>query len=287
MTTEHTFNQGDMVFDEDGNAFEFVAHMDGVGTIARPWYEFHDDDGAPCDRIGETAVVIVGALYPECPSPKRRADIERLDGLVAAKKAELAQIETALREANAGRDAMLKRIKENDALRRIDAFLAGEITHYVLYGEHYQMDIVAVGETIPEYAKQGALRLLSLTASMVKPWGSKEATLRWDLNRYSDGSGHATACVPCTSFDEAKAVLAEKVASKFAEWEAGKSVTFIQYVASAAKKFGLPVPQKYRDQEASAALSQARAGVADAEKKLAEARTRLAAVSPAKAEEAA
>lgn len=256
--TDKSFTQGDMVFDEDGQAYEFVAHVEGVGTVVRYWYEYHDDDGAPYDRIGGPAV-LQGPIFPEAPSPKRAAEIDLLDEKIAAKRNELTQIEQALREANAGRDAMLKRIKENEALRRIDAFLAGEITHYVLCGEYSAMDIIAVGDTAPEYAERGELRLLSLTASMAKSWNSKEATVRWDLNRYSDGSGNNTTCVPCTSLDDAKQVLGDLIAQRFALWESGKEKSYISYTASAAKKFGLPIPQRYLDQEAETLRAHAEA----------------------------
>lgn len=246
---------GDTVCNAEGYTAEYVAPFD-FGHVVRPIIEHRDEDGAPWDIVS-TVPVIWTDVFPGDACPKMAAEIEE-------QRAALFAINMQIQEARSIQKAqseIMARLKEHDVLRRLDGMLAGQATHYVTCGSDSNYNIHVVAEEKPDctFGHERELRLLSLTAR--RPSSRNNNGLTWELNRYCDGSGSSMAVIPCFSLDEAKEVLGKRCADKWSAWLAGRGVSYIAYVADACRKWDLPIPQKYLDEEQARQLESIRAEV--------------------------
>lgn len=220
-------------YDQHGNEYDAIQQIDGAAWVAMPIY-----DGSDGEPIFGDLEIVTCRLFDEPPRAK-------VDAEIAAKRAELATLQQAVRDMRAEqidieRDgkARLAKLAQYDQLKRLEDFLDGKITHYVL-ADYGPPTIMSLAESKAEYSDRD-LRLLCL-------FGTTNRSLVWKLNRYSDGSGCYSYVFPCCSFDEAKQT-ADKI---FADHFAGKSVDGDDTRPQrgwmdAADKIGIAVPGVYR-----------------------------------------
>ena len=196
---------GDTVCNAEGYTAEYVAPFD-FGHVVKPIIEHRDDDGAPWDIVS-TVPVIWTDVFPGDACPKMATEIEEQRSVLSDLRKQVQEASQAISNAKAGRAEIMERLKEHDALRRLDGMLAGQATHYVTCGSDSNYNIHVVAEEKPDFdfGYEGELRLLSLTARR-----SRNNSLTWELNRYRDGSGSSVAVIPCFSLDEAKEVLGKR-----------------------------------------------------------------------------
>lgn len=114
-----------------------------------------------------------------------------------------------------------------DTLRK---FLNGEITHVVKANWHYE--ITTLEDVLDDSDYGTELKLLTL-------YGRVNGDMQWKINRYSDGSGCDTNIYPCTSIDEAKAIIEEKIIE-----DQGKRKRTTEEMIKAKNEYGLSVPTK-------------------------------------------
>lgn len=247
---------GDTVCNAEGYSAEYVGPFD-FGHVVRPIFENRDDDGAPWDIVS-TIPVIWTDVFPGDACPKMAAEIEEQRAILVALRKQVQEARQDMSSTQSARAEIMARLKEHDVLRRLDGMLAGQATHYATCGSDSNYEIHAVSEEKPDmdFGHEGELRLLSLTARR-----SRNNALTWELNRYRDGSGTSKAVVPCFSLEDAKEVLGQRCAEKWVAWLSGNSVSYISYVADACRKWDLPIPQKYLDQERAQQLAATKAEV--------------------------
>ncbi|MES2910575.1 MAG: hypothetical protein V4718_04255 [Pseudomonadota bacterium] len=200
---EFTPNPGDTVFSEDGRQAEYVAFRE-EGHIVMPMYREDDDEFASAPWPGEPA--FWHEVFAKAPIPVVDKDVEeataelvRVNSQVAEAYAQLELMRKERAEFARDQRAIRDRLKENEGLRNIDAFLTGEITHFV------RSENVPIIETADEALVRGSdrgrkeIRLLGLFGD------SDKGDLRWKVCTYGDGSGGSmTEVIPCLSLEEAR-----------------------------------------------------------------------------------
>lgn len=94
-----------------------------------------------------------------------------------------------------------KKYERIDKLKRLNDFIDGKITHYVILSMYTRESIVDFKDAKCMGDKRD-LKLLTL-------FGNSKGELNWKLNQYSDGSGCNSEVIPCTSYEEAVKELEE------------------------------------------------------------------------------
>jgi len=95
--------------------------------------------------------------------------------------------------------------KDIEALDQLCAFLNNEI-EYIVMNNEIKTTCAAFADK-SQYGFFEDLKLLTL-------FGSKKTGLKWNLNRYSDGSGWNTDIYPASSLHDAKRYLENKIKAK-------------------------------------------------------------------------
>lgn len=276
------FSPGDGVYDQAGNFYQYVAPApNGDGHICLPWFESHDQDGAPSDWTGDP--VSLREVYSDAEQPKQKAEAKlvELTAKCDAARIELAGIMKERGALDGEIRARAERIKRHEKLRLLDDYIAGKITHFVVVPEYYQKvevkPLVDALKTDDRYGRD--MKLLTL-------YGDSKGDLQFRINRYSDGGGgSAIDAYPFTSEDEAKAFAKELAAKKLAECIASKNPrgdgipAGLEGWVKTADEYGVPVPQEWRDKLRSVAIANAERVVAAAAEKLQAAKDYLASLN--------
>lgn len=188
--TDRAWTPGDLGYTESGEEVRYLGSYEGRHLVA-PIEVLEDEQ----ERMGGPRFVDV--IHPDdhVAVTKRSKAVADLDAKITEQHRELLNLRNEIREASKGREDVLRRIKEHKTLARLDDFLAGKLTHYVVH----RWGKVEILDASKETCGGGeGLRLLVL-------FGKSKGNVGWRQNRYSDGSGqdwdHVT---PCTSLEEAR-----------------------------------------------------------------------------------
>ena len=258
---------GESVYNEDGRQGEYVTEHDGA-HIVFPMMRDEDDCYEP--RHGQPEVW--HEVYEKPPVPVVHEEVSaataELDGLreeIGKAYGELSTIRAERAEYARDHAAVRERLKENEALRNIDAYLAGTITHFVT-----SVDYVPKIETFDkaivrkENRNGKELRLLGL-------FGDDDRGVRWRVTTYGDGSGGSMSTViPCLSLEEAqdrvRKILVEKTIPSLRSGKLGQY--YGSQVVDLAAEMGVLVPddllaqvKAQRAQQATERLARARTEV--------------------------
>lgn len=163
-------------YDIRGNAYRVKTTLEDGTVLGCPLYE---DSGTGEEMEGDLQVIDV-QLFDEPPRQKVEANLADLTAKVSAARAELSRLTQDVREAEKDGKARLAKLAQYDQLKRLEDFLDGKITHYVLV-DWYPPKVISLVDATCESGDRD-LRLLCL-------YGTPKRTLEWKLNRYSDGSG--------------------------------------------------------------------------------------------------
>ena len=117
------FKSGDEVYTKDGYKCRFVQEMNGQYLVIPFLYE---------DRFGDP--FFTSAIFAAPPMEQKHGEIATLDAEIKTKRKELQTIYEETRTAIKERDAMLTRLKEHEALKRIDDYLLGKFAYFVIFG---------------------------------------------------------------------------------------------------------------------------------------------------------
>lgn len=253
------FTEGQEVYDGHGCEYIYVGCVGGKHA-ARPWYEVGSDSQLADEPI------FVSELFATVPVQKRSDTLAALESQIAEKRAELRSVSAEVQATSAERSAMLARLKQREALRRIDDFIEGRMTHVVTL----DYNGVAI-KSISTMEKEGesydrGIRLISL-------YGNSKGDLHWQINRYKDDSGNWAEIWPCCSESEAMEKAAEVLARELGTQECpAKGCT--RMIAS-AQKLGLPVPQWVLDLKRAGERAMVAGRISTLEKSLADERAKL------------
>ena len=246
--SKHT--PGDTVYSQHGEQAVFVASAGGEHLV-RPIFE--DDDG---EHVG--GVVSWGAIFTSPPSPKLDEKTAAAEKRLAAIREEVAAAEKQPRDFQAGAADRLQRIKQHEGLAFLDAYLAGEITHYVAVKEYgFGVEIIPIGETVENYSSSNGYGLLTLMPSM--HWDKRvNWTVHYRDQKCPRGYGGRTEVVfPCRGEEEAKARAAELIEAEIADQmtKERKDRRYTDAVIQCAGRFGVDVPQELVDSAKAARRS--------------------------------
>ncbi|MBC8642099.1 hypothetical protein IAG25_35425 [Caballeronia sp. EK] len=228
--------QGDEVYDIHGRAGIFVAQA-STGYIVEPIHE-HEDYDEPIYGSPETWKEV----FSSPPTQKLHAEVAEVEAKLKTVLDELHAVRAERHAEDAAYQARAALRKQFKQLEKLDDFIAGKITHFLVSeGDYYPPRIEEFEsfiKTKDRYDKQ--LRLLSL-------YGDSKGDLTWNLDRYSDGSGdswrHGNAW-PATSYEDAVSLLSGFLEKRYAmlRKEDPKMRGRASMYADAARKYGLTVP---------------------------------------------
>jgi hypothetical protein len=147
-----------------------------------------------------------------------------------------AELVTAQKEHTEKMAALAERDK---ALERLEAYLDGAITHYVVL-ESYEARLIPADETLgkEEWSTRKRLgRLLTLS-----PKSMHSGPLVWQLNEYRDGSGSRTTVIPVESREEGLAHLQTWLNEKIQQVDKPR-----RNLVDFARKYNLQLPDGYAE----------------------------------------
>jgi hypothetical protein len=246
MTETFNAKPGQRVYTADGRMGDFLVKLDSGNSILRPVFEVNGYDGAT-DEYAD-GLIEVGTIYAQPPRAK-------LDDMIAGLDAKVSQLRDDIRGLEAekwafGQDHAERaaRIAKHDQLATLDHFLSGAITHVVMksgYGSGLKIVPFADALNVPEddrYSRrESEMKLVSL-------FGSSGGDLSWRINAYRDGSGSWIEMVPCTSEEEARRVIADKLEALWTGYRARpQQVWTLSDGMDTADELGIAIPQDIRD----------------------------------------
>lgn len=277
-----TFKAGDRVFSIQGQEGEYIARAPGMaGHLVAPLYDSPDDREPHFDAATNWPEVFTAP-----PTERLQRDVATLESRRQRVSEELRQLrdqQAAMERTD--RDRMA-RLKQNKQLRRIDDWLAGNITHFVVWERYSDQIVVKTRADLMSNDRR------SYRAPLLVLYG----TLETDENVVRSGVEWARVdndkeirVIPCASEAEAREQAAKALAHAVERWRiarknrGGSSSDSWRYDRGSSRlvadlqALGLPVPD---DVTADATELRRQAlvhAVAEAAKKSAEARTAEAA----------
>jgi hypothetical protein len=257
-------NPGDIVYSVRGDAAEFVARSFD-GYIVRQLFE---RDGEP--HVGKPE--LWHEVFTTPPLAKVHEKIAAAEKRLQELNAAITAARDQQRELDATEKDRLARLKQHEALARIDDFLAGKITHYVVEswsGIGMILDRTqAISGDEDRHGYNKDTKLLTL-------FGKSNGDLQWRLNHYSDGSGHLIDVWPCASYEEAAQVATTRIEGEYAKWRGGDTRARLSDAAKAAAALQVSVPDDVRAHLKASAVANAKASVEQRLKELATAQAKL------------
>jgi hypothetical protein len=259
---------GDEVYDIHGRAASYIANS-AYGHVVEPIYE-HEDDGEQYYGKPETW----REVFSSPPTEKLHNEIAALQNRLAIEQASLDAVRKMRRDEDAEYATRTAERKRFAQLQKLDDYIAGKITHFVVVRQHYDDMAITDFESFiksTEHRYERKLRLLSLC-------GDSKGNLSWNVDRYSDGSGGDSGYYwPATSYEEALQKAHEWLIERYAELRKAdpdrrqKALTY----AASAEKIGLTVPDdvaawvaEMKDSQRQSNLNSARAELEKAQKRL-------------------
>lgn len=270
---------GGTYYTQDGAAVCLEAITTDGAFVVRQWLVVDGHEG-PDEVQGETK--IVEALWEKAPTKRVDVDLAAKTAELEAVRRQITEARAELRAATRERDDLVKRLSDVPVLRRIDDYLAGRITHAVVWSQ-YSVEIKTIDEALDCRDWDDIRRNRPMEPRLVCLFGGKTSdgkarVVNWEIARYPDGSGRWSSSILCCSEEEARAVAAEKLPAIFdAARNSANDYTFTQAIAS-AKTAGVEPPvdmveklAEWRRSSLASVVEARRADLATAEQALAEA----------------
>lgn len=217
------------------------------------------------EQFPDGPISLVRDLYDKPPVYVLESHVRELRKEIVALQDEKSRVLKESREIQQQREALLTKLKNYKALKHIEEFIDGKITHFVVL-DHYAKILTPEEAARAYYPYDRGAKLLTL-------FGDSKGDLTWGLNRYRDGSGSYDTVVPCLGYEAALQELQKYLDGEFA----AESKYFYKSLVQAADKYGLQVPDAYREGVAESeraslrkSLEEAKAKVAKLEEELSE-----------------
>ncbi len=265
MKSTPSFKKGDTVYNIHGQQGAYIASYGGSHLVA-PEYE-SEEFGEPHWGAPEEW----REIFSKPPTIKLEAKVDELDKLITEKRAELKRVNEELDQAGRQRQEQLKKLKQHQALQRIEDYLDGKFTHFL--DVDYGVKLVSKEDALKKQDRyDDGMKLLTL-------FGSVKGDLQWRINRYSDGSGGNKDVYPCKSEEEAIAIVRNLYAKAVEEWRTQEKKHYgraLEWARTVSWNW-IDVPQDVRDYMQAAlieartnAVEKAKQALSDAEAQLRE-----------------
>lgn len=258
MTDQSRFEIGDDFYTADGAKVRLAAITTTGQFVVAKLLRYEDHYESFYEDFGPSEVV--DKLFEKPP-------VEVIDAEIAAKKAELAEIEErhskAFMEINTVEwtaKQRLEKFKKFQGMELLEDFIDKKITHFVQAPDDTSFDfkIVSFEEAIKSKERYSTdLRLVTL-------FGRSNGDLQWRVDQYYDGSGGSRQCIwPCRDEQHANdtiiAIISDRLAERFKHVTPANSYWFL-LTYEAAIKYGIAPTQeqeaKYRELKAASIAGQ-------------------------------
>lgn len=227
-----TFKKEQIVYLKNGKKAKFIGELDGR-FIVSPCFIYYIDGDEEEDFFGSE---IVDEIFKKAPTHFYEAELIDIKDKIKMANAELKKIKdeisSEVQEAKKTRENLLKVFEENKALKHIEDFLAGKITHYV-YKAWDGIKIIEKNNANCEWEPK-KLKLLTL-------FGDSKGNLRWKLNDYSSPSSSYYTVIPCLSLEEAEKEALILFNKDIEEYKAGK-LHDVDHIVKNAKRLNIELP---------------------------------------------
>lgn len=269
-----------IVYSRDGRRAKYVCSIMGKYSpehYVRPEVEFGLPDGEVESSFEGAAVWHEYFLSPprdvidkEIATLQAKADELRTECIKLGRE----HAETK-REIEKDLEARKARLARHEQLKQLDDFVTKGVACYVTCDHYGEINTKGFNSTKSDYGRD-SFRLLSL-------FGDSKGQLNWQLNRYSDGSGDYTECIPCVSNEDAKAAVVELLNRRWDQWRKDGRLSYLSGYAKSSQEYGIAVPEdvaaqitKDAEQRKKASLEAAEKAFVDAQANLIKARDGIA-----------
>jgi len=267
MKTE--FTPGQEVYDIHGRAGRFVARS-GSGYIVEPAFEQEEDKE---QWFGDA--VTWRQIFAKPPVEKLHAEVAELEKQADAARADLAKVREERNTLDKEHRARLERLKKFQHLSRIDDYIEGRITHFVVARNYGSAVAVLTFDQVMKNTERGSsyVNLLTLrgtdTSYMSNEWQRREFyASHWCVT----GGSSEGWVIPCTSREEATEKACTRTLELFAELR--KKTHFMHGIhdsaqlVKAASALGMDIPEDIAASANLYAKSEAAKMVAKAQREL-------------------
>ncbi len=197
--TEKAIEKKGEVYLENGRRAWLVGSV-GKRFVVRPmwdgaeeWTEWEDEPPA-----AETE--IVDRIYDTPPQEAYHEEIKALRDRIRSLRSTLDDLMKEIRDGKRERDALIEKLAQIPALRRIEEHIEGRFTHFVVAG--WNGPRIMTREAALE--SEGAACSAASDTKLMVLLGKSNGHLEWHINQYRDGSGGwGSAVYPCRSEEDA------------------------------------------------------------------------------------
>jgi hypothetical protein len=200
-----TFNQGDTVYTVDGDECEYVAAAH-VGHIVLPLYGGGPEDGP---YYGDP--MTVAEVLADPPKPRLAAEIAEARAQLERLLEQVTEREGQLRELQRGDRERLARLKEHRQLARIDDWMAGKITHFVVWRHYGRRVEVKTWDEAMEAGERRRDHIPLLVLNGTLEWVDNYARMGIDWCITTQGGSNTVRVIPCCSAEEARERAVEAI----------------------------------------------------------------------------
>ena len=256
------FDQGSTVYSEFGQSAEYVAQI-SEGHIVRPIVEScHGDEAYEhvCDPVTWRTVFV------SPPVEKYNEELKVIHAKIDAANEVLKSVRTEYNQFNAAEKTRSTERAKIDALKYLDDFMDGKITHYAVFPAYGEPQILTLEQAVSDASSYNKKqRLLCLYGDM------KTREIYWILHRYSDASGsNDCRTYPEKSLDDANELVRNEIASLLSKDDGARTYDTLRYVEW-ANTWGVTVPDKLQKIAESANQDNKKRAIADVQKNYANA----------------
>lgn len=282
--TDKTFSKGDTVFSLTGEKAEYVMPYQEQHLVVPHYRE--DDDFDSTAWPGDP--VVWDEVFAKPPVPVVHEEVAEalveLSGLqtrLTGLGRQVAEREEQLRELKRGDSDRLARLKEHRQLARIDDWLAGNITHLVVW-THYgrRVEIVAWADFMKGDGRRDSVPLLVLNGTL--EWVDDYARMGIDWVIAKKDSSTTQRVILCNSEAEARERATEAIekltAARMRERQSHRATGYdheLEDLVKSMEKIGMPVPADVAEGYALSRRDAADTGLSYARKQLTEAAQKM------------
>ncbi len=181
-----------MKYGSNGNEYRPAVLKNGQKFY---WQQVLGEEGEQFD--GELRVIDESSLFDVPPQRKLNDHIADLHRTEVGLREQIQGLQNEIESFETAHAERLSKFKTHKGLERIEDFLEGRITHFVVktYGPPKILTFANALESVESYDHH-KLKLLTL-------FGRNDGAMNWGINAYKDGSGYSTEAIPFTSHDSA------------------------------------------------------------------------------------
>lgn len=205
---------GARLYSRCGSLFEFGEVLDEKRWLIYPTYEARTYDGDYEFYASDQPIIVDPRhYYPKPPKPHADRAVSEADQKLQALRQQIRDAEAEIRQFAVEEKARMARITKHEQLKRLDDYISGKITHYVILSDSdIKIEEFSAAKCTSD-KKQ--MRLLML-------FGDTKGQLDWRISSYSDdsGNGNKHLCYPHFSYDEALVEVKGVIEDDFEKWRA-------------------------------------------------------------------